>query len=74
MFLPGGRQFLSTDPERVTHAESIVGSLDSGETTRLTDADTAGAYAAPGWLMFGRQGTLVARRFDPARRELSGNP
>ena len=44
------------------------------ETTRLTAADTNGVYVSPGWLLFGRQGALVARRFDPARRALSGDP
>ena len=74
VFLPGGRQFLfhvSGTPD----AEGIyLGSLDSRETTRLTAADTNGVYVSPGWLLFGRQGALVARRFDPARRALSGDP
>ena len=74
VFLPGGRQFLFYAAGTGDARGIFVGSLDSGETTRLTDAETAGVYAAPGWLMFVRQGALVARRFDPARRELSGDP
>jgi serine/threonine protein kinase len=74
VFLPGGRQFLFYASGTSDARGIYVGSLDSSETTRLTDADTAGVYVAPGWLMFGRQGGLVARRFDPARREVSGDP
>jgi serine/threonine protein kinase len=74
VFLPGGRQFLFYASGTSDARGIYVGSLDSGETTRLTDADTAGVYAPPGWLIFGRQGALVARRFDLARRELSGDP
>jgi dipeptidyl aminopeptidase/acylaminoacyl peptidase len=50
-----------------------LGSLDSPEAKRLTAAETAGAYAPPGWLMYVRQGTLVARRVDVARGALRGD-
>ena len=43
-------------------------------TQRLTAADIAGAYLPPGWLLFMRQGTLVARRFNSTRGELTGDP
>ena len=39
-----------------------------------TPADTAGLYVPSGWLLFVLQGTLVARRIDPVRGELSGDP
>jgi hypothetical protein len=84
-FLPGGRQFLfyASGTEETTGI--YLGSLDATAVTRVTAADTAGAYVPPGpgpaeasreggWLLFGRQGTLVARRFDPARGALSGDP
>ena len=73
-FLPGGRQFLFDVPGTPDAEGIYLGSLDSRETTRLTAADTNGVYVSPGWLLFGRQGALVARRFDPARRSLSGDP
>jgi eukaryotic-like serine/threonine-protein kinase len=73
-FLPGGRQFLffvgGTDAVRGVY----LGSLGSAEVTRLVVSDTQGAYVAPGWLLFMRQGTLSAQRFDLARRALSGEP
>ncbi len=73
-FLPGGRQFLffvgGPDAVRGVH----LGSLDSSEVRRLVASDTQGAYVAPGWLLFVRQGTLLAQPFDLARRTLGGEP
>ena len=73
-FLPGGRQFLffAGGPDAVRGV--YLGSLESSEVTRLVASDTQGAYVAPGWLLFVRQGTLLAQRFDLARRTLSGEP
>src|SRR5688572_20913357 len=71
-FLPGGRQFLffTGGPDFVRGV--YLGSLDSPEVFRLTASDAQGAYVAPGWLLFVRQGTLLAQRFDLAQRTLSG--
>ncbi|MBI3049381.1 MAG: serine/threonine-protein kinase [Acidobacteria bacterium] len=73
-FLPGGRRFLfyATGTENV--AGIHLGSIDRAEMTRVTPADSAGRYLHPGWLVFSRQGTLLARRFDPTRGELVGDP
>jgi serine/threonine protein kinase len=73
-FLPGGRQFLffAGGPDAVRGV--YLGSLESSEVTRLLASDTQGAYVAPGWLLFGRQGTLMAQPFDLARRMPSGEP
>lgn len=73
-FLPGGRHFLFYATGSGDGQGIYLGSLDAPETTRLTAADTAGLYAPTGWLLFVRQGTLVARRFDPARGALTGDP
>jgi Tol biopolymer transport system component len=72
-FLPDGRQFLFYVQGTEDTRGIYLGSLDSAEPTRLTAADSGGAYMPPGWLLFMRQGTLVARRFDLARRELHGD-
>jgi serine/threonine protein kinase len=84
-FLPGGRQFLFYAQGSTETAGIYLGALDAAPVTRVTAADTAGAYLPTGpgstdafreggWLLFGRQGTLVARRFDAARGALSGDP
>ena len=78
LFLPGGRQFLffatgTPDVRGVT-----LGSLDSADVTRLTEADQSGSYLSTsstrGWVFFVRQGALVARRLDLARQQLEGEP
>jgi hypothetical protein len=33
-------------------------------------AESTAVFVPPGWLLFGRQGSLIAQRFDPARAEL----
>jgi serine/threonine protein kinase len=74
-FLPDGRQFLfygaASDPNV---AGLFLGSLDGRTPTRLTPADSSGAYLAPDRILFLQQGALVARRFEPTRRELVGDP
>ena len=73
-FLPGGRQFLffvgGPDPVRGVY----LGTLGSAQVTRLLASDTQAAYVEPGWLLFVRQGTLLAQRFDISRRMLGGDP
>ena len=73
-YLPGGRQFLffAGGPNAVRGV--YLGSLDSLDATRLLVSDTQGAYVSPGWLLFVRDGVLLARSFDLPRRTLSGEP
>jgi hypothetical protein len=51
-----------------------LGSLDNSETKRLIPGDSAGEYVEPGWLLFNRQGALVARRLNLAHAALEGDP
>jgi eukaryotic-like serine/threonine-protein kinase len=73
-FLPDGRKFLFFLQGPPDTQGIYLGELSSPKIHRLTLADTAGVYMPPGWLLFLRQGTLVARRFDSARGELTGDP
>jgi hypothetical protein len=73
-FLPDGRQFLFYARGTTETAGIFLGSLDSAETKRLTAADAGGAYLPSGWLLWVRAGTLVGRRLDLERRELTGDP
>jgi len=80
-FLPDGRRFLhfivSSQPE---HQGIYLGSLDSKEMdskkTPLVATDSSAAYAGPasgpGYLLFVREGSLMAQRFDPGKLKLSG--
>ena len=71
-FLPDGRHFLyfSRQPEK---SGIYVGSLDSKETRRILDADYNAMYAAPGYLLFVREGALMAQPFDAAKLSVTGN-
>jgi Tol biopolymer transport system component len=77
-FLPDGDHFLfltraiAVAPERAS--EIRLGSLSTGETWRLTASDTSGLYLRGGWMLFSREGTLLAQRLDVSRRELTGDP
>ena len=74
-FLPDGRQFLFYAQGAPETAGIYLGSLESGETKRLTpDGGTAGVYLSSGWLLWVRAGTLVAQRLDLERQALTGDP
>jgi Tol biopolymer transport system component len=73
-FLPDGRRFLYFAPGSVDTQGVYLGALDSSETTRLTAADTAAAYVPPGYVLYIRQGALVARPFDAASGAVFGDP
>ena len=81
-FLPDGRHFIyhAVDSNQRDGA-LYVGSLDSKSTTRLMaipnswhGTNSPASYAAPGRLLFSRDGRLMAQGFDPVRRTLSGEP
>ena len=73
-FIPGGHQFLFYIEGPPDVAGIYRGSIDSQDIKRVTAADTAGFLTPDGWLLYLRQGTLVARRFDPASGDVSGDP
>jgi serine/threonine protein kinase/Tol biopolymer transport system component len=66
-FLPDGRHFLYQDG-----GSTVVGSLDSREVKQLLADGAPAAYAAPGWLLFVRNGALWAQRLEVAQLELKG--
>ena len=72
-FLPDGRHFIfvarNRDPEKTVIA---LGELGSNRTRALFHAESRAIYADPGYLLFAREGTLLAQRFDPGRLEAQG--
>jgi eukaryotic-like serine/threonine-protein kinase len=71
-FLPDGRHFLFTARSSVKENTAIyVGSLGSVTVQRLLSAQSNASYAPPGYLLFGREGTLMAQSFDPSSLTLS---
>jgi Tol biopolymer transport system component len=74
-FLPEGRRFLYV----VQNAEGkrsglYVGEVGSSFTRSLLPGDIPAIYAAPGYLLFLRDGTLMSQPFDPTRLEFLGGP
>jgi Tol biopolymer transport system component len=72
-FLPDGRRFLYLihsvgQPE---HEGIYAGSLDSKEKTRVLPSRASGAYGM-GHLLFLRERTLLAQRFDAQKLQLAG--
>src|SRR5439155_17288285 len=50
-----------------------VGSLDTKGTKRILTEQSNATYAPPGYLLFARDGTLMAQRFDVTKLELTGD-
>jgi Tol biopolymer transport system component len=77
VFLPDGNHFLYLAMDlsgRSTLSSIYVGALNSSEKRLITQARANAAYAAPGYLLFYRDQTLFAQRFDAKKLELSGEP
>jgi len=76
-FLPDGRHFLffaqSRGPSASEHDGVYIGSLDAEEPKRILNGATEAYYAPPGYLVFGRDGNLMAQPFDADHLELSGD-
>ncbi len=77
-FLPDGRHFVFTAMQPGVNLESesfgiYVASLDSPQPVLLTRALSNAVYAS-GYLLYARQGNLLAHPFDPDRRRFTGDP
>ena len=72
-FLPDGRHFLvfvlTPNPEETG---VFIASLDSPQRTRVITSRSHAVYAAPGYLLYWREGTLMAQPFDAEQRRLTG--
>jgi serine/threonine protein kinase/Tol biopolymer transport system component len=78
-FLPDGRHFLYSKFSGQKEVRGIyLGSLDGGVNERLLGDDSNAVYAPSsrdgGYLLFGREGALMAQPFDADRRQLTGEP
>ncbi len=75
-FLPDGRHFLYVAlPGLANEKETRVGSLDSPEPGPVVlSANSTAVFAGSGYLLFNRQGTVLAQPFDARRAQLTGTP
>jgi len=75
-FLPDGKHYLYLGGNVSGGIETdaiYVGAVDSKERKFLTKSLANGTYAEPGYLLFYRENTLFAQRFDAKKLELSGD-
>jgi Tol biopolymer transport system component len=74
-FLPDGKHFLYTQADGGSPEMTLmVGSIDSTEVKPLFKTTTRVQYAEPGFLLFVRERTLVAQKFDAKSLTLEGEP
>jgi len=77
IFLPDGKHYLYM-AANFTGQKGVnaifAGSLDSNDKRFVVEATGNAAYAAPGYLLYPRQKTLLAQRFDLKRFALTGEP
>jgi Tol biopolymer transport system component len=79
VFLPGGKKilFLAQTAEGGARSDqSGIEALDlaSGRRTRLIAANSSPLYSAGGQILYWRDGSLLAQRFDASRLALEGEP
>ena len=74
-FLPDGRSFLySQESGNPARRGVFLGTLDSSAVTRLLPEPAWAKVSPRGYLLYGRQGTLFAQRFDLEHHRLTGDP
>jgi len=78
-FLPDGRHFVFVSAVQQEDGGFApngiwVASLDSGQAHRLLDTSSYAEYAPPGYLLYARDGALLAHPFDAAKLRLRGEP
>jgi Tol biopolymer transport system component len=75
VFLPGGRTFLhQTTVANPEDGTLMIRELDGKESKPLLKTTSQVVYADPGYLLFVRDRTLVAQRFDPRTHVVGGEP
>jgi Tol biopolymer transport system component len=72
-FLPDGRHFLFFVAGTPEVQGVYLGSLDSKETRRLLESDSAAVFAPPHYMLFSRQENLLAQRLDLKTLETTGD-
>jgi Tol biopolymer transport system component len=70
-FLPDGQTFLFMTAGTAA-TEIRIGTLDSADTQVVLQAESRAIYASPGYLLFVREGSLMAQKFDSASKRVSG--
>ena len=74
-FLPDGKHFLYvTLPEKKDGLETRIGTLDANPGPVVLSSRGRGTYAAPGYLVYIKAGSVMAQPFDAQKFERRGTP
>ena len=74
-FLPDGDHFLyAAVPDHKGAFDIFVGSLSNSARTLIGQLESAPVFASPGYLLYARQGLLMARPFNARTLRLTGEP
>jgi eukaryotic-like serine/threonine-protein kinase len=74
-FLPDSKHFFFAVRASEPADDGVfIGSLDSPQVTRLLPEETNAQYTEPGYVLFSRDGSLMAQRFDSGRLRFTGDP
>ena len=73
-FLPDGRHFLYAAWPAGGKTELRAGSLDAADVKTLMTIESRAVYAPPGYLLFVREGVLLAQAFDARSFSIAGEP
>jgi serine/threonine protein kinase len=71
-FLPDGRSFLYVATRKDGTGHLMIASLDSAQPREVGAVNSRVEYADPGFVVFARDGALVAQRFNPKSKTLEG--
>jgi Tol biopolymer transport system component len=70
-FLPDGKHFIFS-ATTAAGAEILLGNLESGDTSVLLSASSPALFSPAGYVLFARQGVLVAQQFDTKKFRVVG--
>ncbi len=73
-FLPDGHHFLFFARAPSDTGGIYLGDLNRSAPTRLTNTESPAVYLPTGWMLWIRDGALVARRLDVGKAALTGAP
>ena len=73
-FLPDGKHFLFAAIRKDKNHEVLIGSLDDSKARVVIRNGSYPKYVADGYILFSRDGYLMAQKFDAKSRTTSGEP
>ena len=73
-FLPDGRRFLYLDARGMQDTGTVMLAAPNTTAREILPARSNAQYVAPGFLLYGQDALVMARRYDPDTGQFSGAP